>query len=212
MHARILNATWENSPPLIWTRAHENPRFCGPRRQCSFSKSQPRLIDFDGEYKTKTRLIIRAIVITITAWRVLSDPASYVVSKMYFWKLEKELFIILLLKRCFISSKDEEIDLVSVDAFYEEAPPDISKPDLTKTDSHQQMLARLDWELRKRKEWVKHVLQLIGCLTQATLPLLNFLSQVMLRFMSTSITKYYDIFRCRVLVFYFTGNENGWMF
>ena len=70
---------------------------------------------------------------------------------MYFLKLEKNC-LVLLLKFCVISSKDEEIDLVSVDAFYEEAPSDISKPDLTKTDSHQQMLARLDWELRKRKE------------------------------------------------------------
>lgn len=50
------------------------------------------------------------------------------------------------------SSKDEEIDLVDVDKFYEEAPPSISQPELTKDNPHQQMLARLDWELKKRKE------------------------------------------------------------
>jgi len=50
------------------------------------------------------------------------------------------------------SSKDEEIDLVSVDKFYQEAPPEVSKPDATKKDPHKQMLARLAWELKTRKE------------------------------------------------------------
>ncbi|XP_074640858.1 THO complex subunit 5 homolog A-like [Tubulanus polymorphus] len=48
-------------------------------------------------------------------------------------------------------SKDEEIDLVSVDEFYKEAPEEISKPDKTKADDHLQTIARLDWELEQRK-------------------------------------------------------------
>jgi len=50
------------------------------------------------------------------------------------------------------SSKDEEIDLVNVDKFYVDAPEEISKPELTKNDPHKQMLARLAWELKHRKE------------------------------------------------------------
>lgn len=37
------------------------------------------------------------------------------------------------------------------DEFYQEAPQDISKPKLTKNDTHQLTLARLDWELEQRK-------------------------------------------------------------
>uniref|UniRef100_H3DEQ7 THO complex 5 n=1 Tax=Tetraodon nigroviridis TaxID=99883 RepID=H3DEQ7_TETNG len=48
-------------------------------------------------------------------------------------------------------SKHEEIDLVPEEEFYQEAPPDISRPSLTKSDSHQLTLARLDWELEQRK-------------------------------------------------------------
>ncbi|XP_072271394.1 THO complex subunit 5 isoform X2 [Pyxicephalus adspersus] len=48
-------------------------------------------------------------------------------------------------------SKHEEIDLVSVEEFYREAPSAISKPDITSADAHQQTLARLDWELEQRK-------------------------------------------------------------
>ena len=48
-------------------------------------------------------------------------------------------------------SKDEEIELVPVEDFYKEAPEDISKSEVTKTDSHQLRLARLDWELEQRK-------------------------------------------------------------
>ncbi|KAM9810668.1 THO complex subunit 5 homolog [Neosynchiropus ocellatus] len=48
-------------------------------------------------------------------------------------------------------SKHEDIDLVSVEEFYQEAPEEISKPHLTKADSHQLTLARLDWELEQRK-------------------------------------------------------------
>lgn len=48
-------------------------------------------------------------------------------------------------------SKHEEIDLVSEDVFYKEAPPDISRSHLTRNDQHQLTLARLDWELEQRK-------------------------------------------------------------
>ncbi|KAM4710497.1 THO complex subunit 5 isoform 2-T2 [Discoglossus pictus] len=48
-------------------------------------------------------------------------------------------------------SKHEEIDLVSVEEFYKEAPAEISKHETTSTDPHQQTLARLDWELEQRK-------------------------------------------------------------
>lgn len=40
---------------------------------------------------------------------------------------------------------------MSVDEFYKEAPPEISKPDITLNEPHQQTLARLDWELEQRK-------------------------------------------------------------
>ncbi|KAM6931262.1 THO complex subunit 5 homolog [Xenentodon cancila] len=48
-------------------------------------------------------------------------------------------------------SKHEEIDLVSEEEFYQDAPQDISRPQLTKNDPHQLTLARLDWELEQRK-------------------------------------------------------------
>lgn len=48
-------------------------------------------------------------------------------------------------------SKDEEIELVSEPEFFRDAPKEISKPDVTKGDSHKLMLARLDWELEQRK-------------------------------------------------------------
>ncbi|CAI9734695.1 Hypothetical predicted protein [Octopus vulgaris] len=49
-------------------------------------------------------------------------------------------------------SKDEEVELVPIEEFYENAPEEISKPKITHNDSHQQTLARLDWELEQRKE------------------------------------------------------------
>lgn len=48
-------------------------------------------------------------------------------------------------------SQHEEIELVSVDEFFKEAPEEISRPHLTKDDPHQLTLARLDWELEQRK-------------------------------------------------------------
>ncbi|XP_065663328.1 THO complex subunit 5 homolog isoform X2 [Hydra vulgaris] len=53
------------------------------------------------------------------------------------------------------SSKDEDIDLVDIDTFYKEAPIELSHPEVTKTDAHKQMLARLDWELKRRKQLVE---------------------------------------------------------
>jgi len=54
--------------------------------------------------------------------------------------------------RCLeFKSKDEDIDLISVDDFYREAPKEVSKPDVTKKNPHLQTLARLDWELEQRK-------------------------------------------------------------
>lgn len=50
-----------------------------------------------------------------------------------------------------LRSKHEEIDLVTEEEFYKEAPPEISRPQLTKNDTHQLTLARLDWELEQRK-------------------------------------------------------------
>ncbi|XP_045172199.2 THO complex subunit 5 homolog [Mercenaria mercenaria] len=61
--------------------------------------------------------------------------------------LEKEI-----VKCLGFKSKDEEIDLVPVEQFYEEAPEEISKPEKTKDDNHQLTLSRLDWELEQRKQ------------------------------------------------------------
>ncbi|XP_032500021.1 THO complex subunit 5 homolog, partial [Phocoena sinus] len=52
-------------------------------------------------------------------------------------------------------SNHEEIDLVSLEEFYKEAPPDISKAEVTMGDPHQQTLAHLDWELERRKRLVE---------------------------------------------------------
>lgn len=77
-------------------------------------------------------------------------------------------------------SRAEDIDLVSLEQFYSQAPVEISRPvswsffllvlsfflflsshslsfflplkDVTKEDEHQQMLARLEWELELRKK------------------------------------------------------------
>lgn len=49
-------------------------------------------------------------------------------------------------------SQDEEIDLVSENEFYAQAPKTISRPDKTGTDEHARRLARLEWELQQRKQ------------------------------------------------------------
>ncbi|KAL1451411.1 hypothetical protein WDU94_005790 [Cyamophila willieti] len=49
-------------------------------------------------------------------------------------------------------SKDEDIDLVDEESFYKDAPEEISRPEVTKSDPHQLKLAQLEWELKQRKE------------------------------------------------------------
>ena len=49
-------------------------------------------------------------------------------------------------------SADENLTLIPEEQFFKEAPEDISKPELTKSDPHAMKLARLQWELAKRKE------------------------------------------------------------
>ncbi|XP_076453337.1 THO complex subunit 5-like [Babylonia areolata] len=49
-------------------------------------------------------------------------------------------------------SKHEEIELVPTDDFYRDAPEDVSRQEVTGSDPHQQMLARLEWELEQRKQ------------------------------------------------------------
>lgn len=46
---------------------------------------------------------------------------------------------------------------MSLEEFYKEAPPEISRPAITLSEPHQQTLARLDWELEQRKRWVSGV-------------------------------------------------------
>jgi len=49
-------------------------------------------------------------------------------------------------------SADESLDLIPESQFFKEAPSDIAKPEVTKTDPHALKLARLQWELARRKE------------------------------------------------------------
>ncbi|CAM9948676.1 unnamed protein product [Lampetra planeri] len=59
-------------------------------------------------------------------------------------------------------SKHEEIELVSVEEFYRDAPPDISKEEITSKEPHLQTLARLDWELEQRKRLTEQYSESIG--------------------------------------------------
>nr|CAB3266948.1 THO complex subunit 5 homolog [Phallusia mammillata] len=54
-------------------------------------------------------------------------------------------------------SRHEDIELVSENNFYKDAPADISRPDVTKHDEHIRTLARLDWELEQRKRLSNHL-------------------------------------------------------
>ncbi|XP_063225197.1 THO complex subunit 5 homolog [Bacillus rossius redtenbacheri] len=49
-------------------------------------------------------------------------------------------------------SKDEEIELVSEEEFYRDAPPALTRREVTEQDGHQLKLARLEWELEQRKQ------------------------------------------------------------
>lgn len=48
-------------------------------------------------------------------------------------------------------SRHDDVSLVPIAKFYEEAPIEISKPETTRNNNHSQTLARLDWELEQRK-------------------------------------------------------------
>ncbi|KAF8792705.1 THO complex subunit 5 like protein [Argiope bruennichi] len=52
-------------------------------------------------------------------------------------------------------SLDEEIELVTVEEFYRDAPDAISKPDITMLDPHELRLARLFWESEQRKRFAQ---------------------------------------------------------
>ncbi|GMS89532.1 hypothetical protein PENTCL1PPCAC_11707, partial [Pristionchus entomophagus] len=60
--------------------------------------------------------------------------------------LQKEI------QRCLqYPSNDEQIPLVPLEEFYEKAKSEISKPEITKLDEHQQKVARLNFEREERK-------------------------------------------------------------
>ena len=64
-------------------------------------------------------------------------------------------------QRCYeFKSQDEDIELVPVEEFYEKAPEEISRPDVTKEDEHARRLARLEWELQQRRELASKCLEL----------------------------------------------------
>lgn len=48
-------------------------------------------------------------------------------------------------------SRNDPIELISVDEFYKEAPAALSRPEVTREDEHQLKLARLEWELQQRQ-------------------------------------------------------------
>ncbi|VDN86089.1 unnamed protein product [Brugia pahangi] len=62
--------------------------------------------------------------------------------------LQKEI------NRCYdFRSADEDIELVSLEEFYANAPPNISQEEITRNDPHRQHLARLNWEMQERKKY-----------------------------------------------------------
>ena len=48
-------------------------------------------------------------------------------------------------------SRDQDFDLVSIEEFYEKAPPEVSKKEKTLNNEHEQRLARLEYENLQRK-------------------------------------------------------------
>ncbi|CAK8674036.1 unnamed protein product [Clavelina lepadiformis] len=50
-----------------------------------------------------------------------------------------------------ITSRHDDISLVSIREFYKHAPSHLSKPIVTKSNKHKQTLSRLGWELEQRK-------------------------------------------------------------
>ncbi|KAK6045987.1 hypothetical protein COOONC_16508 [Cooperia oncophora] len=57
-------------------------------------------------------------------------------------------------KRGMYSAGDEDIDLVPLEEFYAHAPEGVSRPEVTRTNEHEQRLARLTWEIAQRKALV----------------------------------------------------------
>lgn len=57
--------------------------------------------------------------------------------------------------RCLdFSAGDEDIELIPVDEFYQQAPESLSRADETMSNEHEQYLARLKFENDQRREWV----------------------------------------------------------
>uniref|UniRef100_A0A1I7VU88 THO complex subunit 5 n=1 Tax=Loa loa TaxID=7209 RepID=A0A1I7VU88_LOALO len=57
--------------------------------------------------------------------------------------------------RCYdFRSADEDIEMVSLEEFYANAPASISQEEITRKDQHRQHLARLNWEMEERKNLV----------------------------------------------------------
>ncbi|VDK87111.1 unnamed protein product, partial [Onchocerca ochengi] len=57
--------------------------------------------------------------------------------------------------RCYdFRSADENIEMVSLEEFYANAPRNISQEEITRKDPHRQHLARLNWEMEERKNLV----------------------------------------------------------
>ncbi|VDK72376.1 unnamed protein product [Litomosoides sigmodontis] len=57
--------------------------------------------------------------------------------------------------RCYdFRSADEDIEMVSLEEFYANAPACISQEEITRNDRHRQHLARLSWEMEERKNLV----------------------------------------------------------
>lgn len=57
-------------------------------------------------------------------------------------------------------SLDEDINLVSIDEFYHNAPANVSNPEVTNSNEHKLKLARLDWELIERQSMLDKIKQL----------------------------------------------------
>ncbi|CAF0815738.1 unnamed protein product [Rotaria sp. Silwood1] len=49
-------------------------------------------------------------------------------------------------------SKDEQLELVSLEDFYANAPPELTDPNITENDPHRLHLFQLDWELMQREK------------------------------------------------------------
>uniref|UniRef100_UPI0035900B58 THO complex subunit 5 homolog n=1 Tax=Myxine glutinosa TaxID=7769 RepID=UPI0035900B58 len=67
------------------------------------------------------------------------------------------------ISRCLeFRSRHDDITLVNEEEFFTNAPVSISRPEVTRQDSHQCMLARLDWELEQRKKLTAEYSESVG--------------------------------------------------